>query len=57
MGEAGESARAEVERVRRQLAETLAEADRLAKRIDAFEAGDEGERITAAALAALPAEC
>ncbi len=56
MGEAGESARVEVERVRRQLAETLAIADRLAKRIDRFEAGGEGERITAAALVELPDE-
>lgn len=55
MGEAGESARVEAERVRRQLAETLAKADRLAKRIDGFEAGEEGERATAEALACLPA--
>lgn len=56
MGEAGESARLEAERARRQLEETLARADRLRKRIDSFEAGEEGERITAKALAALPAD-
>jgi hypothetical protein len=55
VGEAGESARVEAERVRRQLAETLAKADRLAKRIDRFQAGEEGERTTAEALACLPA--